>query len=102
MFNKGIAKEALSDASSHYILSGEQHTEVGYLQKHNEKYVRYQCPKKQQSVFIHMAEIFIINILLYEDLCMDIMNINLSFMQLSDLLIHFFIQTFSQLFFTIY
>ena len=74
VFSKGIAKEALCDTSGHSILYGEQYAEVGYLQKQDEKkhIVRYQYPKKQESMFIHMAEIFLTKVALNEDLCMDI------------------------------
>ena len=74
VFSKGIAKEALCDASGHSILSGEQYAEVGYLQKQDEKkrIVRYQHPKIQESIFVHMAEIFVTNVALNKDLCMDI------------------------------
>ena len=73
MFNKGVAQEGMSDANGHYILSGEQYSEVGYLQKKDEKkrVVPYQRPKKQQSIYIH-AEVFVTNVALDEDLSMDI------------------------------
>ena len=74
MFSKGITKEALSDANSHSVLSDEQYTEVRYVQKWDEKkhIIRYQHPKKQQNIFIHMTEIFVTNVALNDDLCMDI------------------------------
>ena len=74
VFNKGVAQEGMSDANGHYILSGEQYVEVGYLQKKDEKRraVRYQHPKKQQSIYIHVAEVFVTNVALDEDLSMDI------------------------------
>ena len=37
VFNKGVAQEGMSDVNGHYILSGEQYAEVGYLQKKDEK-----------------------------------------------------------------
>ena len=74
VFSKGIAKEALSDTNGHSINSGEQYAEVGYLQKQSEKKgdVQYQRPRKRQSIFIHMAEVFVTNVALNEDLCMDL------------------------------
>ena len=98
VFSKGIAKEALCDASGYSILSGEQYAEVGYLQKQDEKkrIVRYQHPKIQESIFIHRAEIFVTNVALNGDLCMDIYEYQSS-MHLSDLFIYLFIETFSQL-----
>ena len=33
VFDKGAAQEGMPDANGHYILSGEQYVEVGYLQK---------------------------------------------------------------------
>ena len=64
----------MSDVNGHYILSGEQYAEVGYLQKKDEKkrVVRYQHPKKQQSIYIHVAQVFVTNVALDEDLSMDI------------------------------
>ena len=84
MFNKGVAQEGMSDANGHYILSGEQYAEVGYLQKKDEKkrVVRYECLKKQQSIYIHVAEVFLTNAALDEDLSM---NISQFLMQLSEL-----------------
>ena len=73
VFNKGVAQEGMSDANGHYILSGEQYAEVGYLQKKDEKrVVRYHCPKKQQNIYNHVAEVFVTNVALDEDLSMDI------------------------------
>ena len=42
--------------------------------KNNEKkrIVSYTRPEKQQSIYIHIAEIFVLNVALNEDLCMDI------------------------------
>ena len=83
MFNKGVAQEGMSDVNGHYILSGEQYAEVGYLQKKDEKrVVQYECPKKQQSIYIHVAEAFVTNAALDEDLSM---KINQFLMQLSEL-----------------
>ena len=74
VFSKGIAKEALSEANGHSILSGEQYAEVEYLQKQDEKkhVVRFQRLRKQQSIFINMDEIFVTNVALNEDICLDI------------------------------
>ena len=71
---EGIAKAALCDTSSHSILSGEQYAEVGYLQKQDEKkhIVRYQHPKKQESIFIHIVSIFVTEVVLNKDLCIII------------------------------
>ena len=33
VFNKGVAQEGMPDTNGHYILSGEQYAEIGYLQK---------------------------------------------------------------------
>ena len=57
VFNKGVAPEGIRDANGHYIFSGEQYAEVGYLQRKYEKkrVVWYQRPKKQQSIYIHVA-----------------------------------------------
>ena len=33
VFDKGVAQEGMPDANGHYILSGEQYAEFGYLQK---------------------------------------------------------------------
>ena len=74
MFNKGVAREGMSDANGHYILSGEQYAEVGYLEKKDQKkrVVRYQHSKKQQSIYIHVAEVVVTNFALDEDLSMGI------------------------------
>ena len=74
VFHRGVAQENLFDSNGHSIVSGEHYAEVGYLQKNNEKkrIVSYTRPKKQQSIYIHIAEIFVTNIALNEDLCMDI------------------------------
>ena len=102
MFSKGISKKALSNTNSHSILSGEQYTEVEYWQKQDEKKhtVRYHHPKKQQNIFIHMAEIFVSNDVLNEDLCMNIYEYQSIFH--AYWFIHLFIETFSQLFSKIY
>ena len=72
--SKGNATEAISDVSGHTILCGEQYVEVCYLQKRDEKrnIVRYQQPKKFQSIYIHIADMFVTNVALNADLCMEI------------------------------
>ena len=74
VFHRGVAQENLFDSNGHSIVSGEHYAEVGYLQKNNEKkrIVSYTRPKRQQSIYIHIAEIFVTNTALNEDLCMDI------------------------------
>ena len=74
VFHRGVSQENLFDSNGHSIVSGEHYAEVGYLQKKNEKkrIVRYTHPKRQQSIYIHIAKIFVTNIALNEDLCMDI------------------------------
>ena len=74
VLNKGIAEESISDIFGHTILCGEQYAEVCYLQKKDQKknIVRYQRPKKVNSVYIHIGEIFVTNVALDVDLCMDI------------------------------
>ena len=44
VFSKGIAKEALCDASGHSILSDEHYAKVGYLQKQDEKEHIFKIP----------------------------------------------------------
>ena len=72
--NKGIAKENLTDENGHHILSGEQYLEIVYLQKKEQKKakVKYQHPKKYKLISIHTAEVFITNVALDENLCMDL------------------------------
>ena len=45
-----------------------------YLEKRDEKIniVRYQQPKKFQNIYIHFAEIFVTNVALDADLCVEI------------------------------
>ena len=40
--------------------------------KKKKKTVKYQLPKKYKLIFIHIAEVFITNIALDENLCMDL------------------------------
>ena len=61
VFDKGAAQEGMPDANGHYILSGEQYAEVGYLQK-----------KRWVTARLHVAEVFVTNVALDEDLSMDI------------------------------
>ena len=70
VFHRGVAQ----DSNGYSIVSGEHYAGVGYLQQNNEKkgIVSYTRPKKQQSIYIHIAKIFVTNIALNEDLCMDI------------------------------
>ena len=74
VFHRGVAQENLFDSNGHSIVSGEHYAEVDYLQKNNEKkrIVSYTRPEKQQSIYIHIAEIFVRIVALNEDLCMDI------------------------------
>ena len=62
------------DKNGHTAMSGELYLEVGFLQKeaHKKKVVQYQRPKKLHCILIHVAEVFITNIALDADLCMDI------------------------------
>ena len=71
---KGIAKENLTSENGHHILSGEQYLEIVYLQKKEQKKakVKYQHPKKYKLISIHTAEVFITNVALDENLCMDL------------------------------
>ena len=72
--DKGIASKHLIDSCGHSILQGEKYTQVFYLQKLNQKrnVVSYQHPKKQRIIYIHIAEVFVTNIALDEDLTMSI------------------------------
>ena len=74
VISKGTATEAISDVNGHRILCGEQYVEVCCLQKQDEKrnIVRYQQPKRFQSMYIHIAEIFVTIVALDADLCMEI------------------------------
>ena len=80
MFNKGVAQESMSDANGHYIISGEQYAELGCFVKkkkdEKKRVVQYQCPKKQQSIYIHVAEVFVTNVALDEIFLWIYMNIN--------------------------
>ena len=60
--------------NGHHILSGEQYLEIVYLQKKEQKKakVKYQHPKKYKLISIHTAEVFITNVALDENLCMDL------------------------------
>ena len=68
--DKGIANKHLIDSCGHSILQGEKYAEVFYLQKLNQKrnVVRFQSPKKQRIIYIHIAEVFALD----EDLTMSI------------------------------
>ena len=72
--DKGVAAKEKRDANGHYILAGKNYLEVSYLQKVGQKRreVFYQRPKKYEPVLIRVAEIFVSNIDMNEDLCMDI------------------------------
>ena len=72
--NKSIAKKNLTNENGHHILSGEQYLEIVYLQKKEQKKakVKYQHPKKYKLISIHTAEVFITNVALDENLCMDL------------------------------
>ena len=58
----------------HTILRGEQYVEVCYLQKWDRKrnIVRYWWSKKFQSIYIHIAEIFVTKVALAAALCIEI------------------------------
>ena len=74
VLSKGTAEEDISDENGHSIMTGEQYAEVTYLQKNNEtrKKITYKRPKKPQHIYIYIAEIFVTNIALDQNLCMDI------------------------------
>ena len=74
VIQKGIAENNIYDTNGHHILSGERYAEVRYLQRYEQKrkFVKYQRPKKEQFILIHVAEVFVTNVALDEDLCMDI------------------------------
>ena len=71
--NKSVATENICDGYGHCVLAGECYAEVFYLQNkdENSSTVKYQRLKKAQHAYIHIAEIFVTNVALDEDLCMD-------------------------------
>ena len=73
VLNKGVA-ENMFDENGHSIMSGEPYLEVNYLQKGAQKrrIVQDHRPKKAQRILIHIAKVFITNVDLNADLCMNI------------------------------
>ena len=64
----------MSDANWHLVLSGEQYAEVSYSQKQDQKKRtgKYQCSKKQLSVYIHVTKVFVTNVSIKYDLYMEL------------------------------
>ena len=74
VMDKGVSENNMIDENGHNIMSAELYLEERYLQKEAQKKkgVQYQRQKKLHHILIHVAEVFITNITLDADLCMDI------------------------------
>ena len=76
MKTKDVAKEMITDEGNHTILAGEHYIRGYYLNRifESKTQVKYNIPKKSSEVYIHLEEIFDINLELSSSLVMD-MNI---------------------------
>ena len=74
---KDVAKEMITDEGNHTILAGE-HIRGYYLNRifESKTQVKYNIPKKSSEVYIHLEEIFDINLELSSSLVMDIAEYN--------------------------
>ena len=64
----------MKDGKGHVIQAGEKYAEVAYLEKKSQrgKVVKYANLRKENTVYIHVAEVAVTNIDVNEDLQMDI------------------------------